>query len=133
MTTSSESPKARALASDPRVALVWLWDGRQARAEGRVEPVSDDENERHWREREGKRQLAAFRQSEPVASRGELERLVERQPAEPDRPSSWIGYRVIPERFDFWVEDDEYVHDRFEYTRDPDGNLVEVSNYRDAA
>jgi pyridoxamine 5'-phosphate oxidase len=119
--SSDDSPTGRDLAANPRAALVFLWDGRQARVEGAVELASDGENERHWQEREGKRQLAAFHQSEPVASRGELERLVERQPAEPDRPSSWIGYRVIPERFDFWVEDDEYVHDRFEYTRDGDG------------
>ena len=70
--TSSESPTGRQLASDPRAALVWLWDGRQARVEGTVERVSDAENERHWAEREGKRQLAAFRQSQPVESREAL-------------------------------------------------------------
>jgi len=43
--TSSESPKGRALAGDPRVALVWLWDGRQARVEGSAEPVSAEEDE----------------------------------------------------------------------------------------
>src|SRR5437868_14931422 len=70
--TSSESPTGRALSADPRAALVWLWDGRQARVEGSVEPVSDEENERHWRGRDGKRQLAAFRQSEPIESREAL-------------------------------------------------------------
>ncbi|MDX6480826.1 MAG: pyridoxamine 5-phosphate oxidase [Gaiellaceae bacterium] len=119
--TSSESPKGRALAADPRVALVWLWDGRQARVEGRAEPVTDEENERHWREREGKRQLAAFRQSEPAASREALLEKLADVPEEPERPAFWVGYRVIPQRFEFWSEDAEYVHDRFEYTRVGDG------------
>jgi pyridoxamine 5'-phosphate oxidase len=116
--TSSESPTGEQLAAQPRAALVWLWDGRQARVEGAVERVSDEENERHWREREGKRQLAAFRQSEPVRDRDELETKLATVPEDPPRPSFWVGYRVVPERFEFWIEDDDYVHDRFEYTRD---------------
>ena len=51
--TSSESPTGRQLEAQPRAALVWLWDGRQARVEGPVERVSEQENERHWSEREG--------------------------------------------------------------------------------
>ena len=123
--SSSESPLGRDLAVNPRAALVFLWDGRQARIEGRVELASDDENERHWREREGKRQLAAFRQSEPIESREALERLVDEQPDEPPRPSFWIGYRVVPDRFDLWSKDEDYVHDRFEYTRDGDAWQLE--------
>jgi pyridoxamine 5'-phosphate oxidase len=119
--TSSESPAGRQLAADPRAALVWLWEGRQARVEGTVEHVSREENEQHWRGREGKRQLAAFRQSEPIDSREALLALLDAVPDEPPRPSFWIGYRVVPERFDFWSVDDDYVHDRFEYTRSTAG------------
>jgi len=119
--TSAESPTGRQLAAVPRAALVWLWDGRQARVEGTVERLPDAENEEHWRGREGKRQLAAFRQSEPVAGRAELEALVDAVPEDPDRPAFWVGYRVVPERFDFWTADEDYVHDRFEYVRDGDG------------
>jgi pyridoxamine 5'-phosphate oxidase len=118
--TSVESPKGKALADDPRAALVWLWDGRQARVEGRVEPVSDKENERHWQQRDGKRQLAAFRQSEPVDSRESLVAMLADVPDEPKRPPFWRGYRVVPERFEFWIADDDYVHDRFEYLRTGD-------------
>jgi pyridoxamine 5'-phosphate oxidase len=39
-------------------------------------------------------------------------------PDSPARPPFWRGYRVVPERFDFWIADDDYVHDRFEYVRD---------------
>jgi len=87
------------------------------RVEGEVVPVGDEENERHWRERQGKRELVAFRQSEPVASREELEQLVERVPEDPPRPAFWIGYRVVPHHVDVWVADEGYVHDRFRYTR----------------
>jgi pyridoxamine 5'-phosphate oxidase len=118
--TSAESPKGRALAAEPRVALVWLWDGRQARVEGRVEPVSEEENERHWRQREGKRQIAAFRQSEPVESREALLARLAVVPEAPERPPFWRGYRVVPERFEFWSADENYVHDRFEYRRSGD-------------
>src|SRR3954452_21732019 len=70
--TSSESPTGEQLAAQPRAALVWLWDGRHARAEGTVEHVSDEENEQHGRGPEGKPQLVAFAQSEPVESREAL-------------------------------------------------------------
>src|SRR3954471_16086463 len=70
--TSSDSPTGQQLAATPRAALVWLWDGRQARVEGAVERLSDEENARHWEGREGKRQLAAFAQSEPIESREAL-------------------------------------------------------------
>lgn len=123
--SSSESPLGRELAANPRAALVFLWDGRQARVEGAVELASDEENEQHWRGREGKRQLAAFKQSEPVESRDALERLVAEQPDEPSRPSFWIGYRVVPDRVELWSEDEHYIHDRFEYTREADGWQVQ--------
>jgi pyridoxamine 5'-phosphate oxidase len=123
--SSADSPKGRQLAANPRAALVLLWDGRQLRIEGRVEPVDHEENVRHWKERRGKRQLAAFRQSEPVGSRAELERLLDSVPEDPPRPPFWIGYRVVPERFDFWIEDDDYVHDRFSYEPAPDGWMLQ--------
>jgi pyridoxamine 5'-phosphate oxidase len=115
--SSSESPAGRQLADNPRAALVFLWDGRQLRVEGEVVLVSEAENEQHWRERDGKRQLAAFRQSEPIESREALESLLEHVPDDPPRPEFWIGYRVVPELIDAWTVDEDYVHDRFRYTR----------------
>jgi pyridoxamine 5'-phosphate oxidase len=117
--TSSESPTGRQLAERPRAALVWLWARRQVRVEGRVERLPDAENDRHWRDRDGKRQLAAFRQSEPIGSRDELLARLAEVPEDPPRPAFWVGYRVVPERYEFWSEDEDYVHDRFEYV--PDG------------
>ena len=115
--SSSESPKGRDLAANPHAALVFLWDDRQVRVEGRVKRVPDEENDRHWRTCDGKRQLAAFRQSEPIGSREQLEQLVERVPEDPPRPPFWVGYRVVPERVEFWELDDDFVHDRFRFDR----------------
>jgi pyridoxamine 5'-phosphate oxidase len=119
--TSSESPTGLQLAALPRAALVWLWDGRQARVEGTVERLPDEDNARHWAGREGKRQLAAFRQSEPIESREALLAQLDAVPDEPERPSFWVGYRVVPDRFEFWAVDDDFVHDRFEFARTADG------------
>jgi pyridoxamine 5'-phosphate oxidase len=120
--TSSESRKGRELALNPRAALVFLWERRrQLRVEGRVELVPEAENERHWSEREGKRQIAAFRQGTPVADREELQALAARTPADPPRPPFWVGYRVVPEAIEIWVADEGFLHDRFRYEVDGDG------------
>jgi pyridoxamine 5'-phosphate oxidase len=124
--TSSESRKGRELAANPRAALVLLWPGRQARVEGPVERVSDAENEEHWAGRDGKRQIAAFRQDAPVGSRAELEALVAAVPEEPPRPAFWVGYRVVPEAIELWEADDGFVHDRFRYVHSPGGGWTET-------
>ena len=119
--SSSDSPKGKQLAENPRAALVFLWGTqRQVRVEGPVERVRDDENERHWRERPGKRAIAAFRQSEPIRDRSELEQLVQAVAFDPPRPLFWVGYRVVPERVEFWEHEEGFVHDRFRFTRDGD-------------
>ena len=116
--TSSQSPKARDLAANPRAALVFLWDARQVRVEGTVERVSDEENERQWERAERKRALAAFEQSMPIKSRAELERLYARVPENPPRPSFWVGYRVVPEAVELWeLDPQDDVNDRFRFER----------------
>lgn len=124
--TSSESRKGRELAANPRAALVLLWHGRQARVEGQVERVSDAENDAHWAGREARRQIAAFRQGEPVGSRAELEALVEATPEEPPRPGFWVGYRVVPEAIELWEADAGFVHDRVRYVPSPGGGWRET-------
>jgi pyridoxamine 5'-phosphate oxidase len=120
--THSESPKARDLAANPRAALVFLWEGRQVRVEGDVERVSDGENERYWERAEAKRALAAFDQSQPAASRAELERRYEAVPDEPPRPPFWVGYRVMPQTIEFWqLSEADDVHDRFRFEHLPTG------------
>ena len=120
--TSAESRSGRELAANPLAALVFLWERRrQFRVEGRVERVSDEENEAHWAKREGKREIAAFRQDEPIDDRAALEELVRRTPETPPRPKFWVGYRVVPDAIETWIAHGDFVHDRFRYAREGDG------------
>src|SRR5579884_732107 len=120
--TSSESRKGKELGANPRAALVFLWERRrQLRVEGRVERVSEEENETHWSGREVKRQIAAFRRGAPVADRDEPEKLVRETLDDPPRPPFWVGYRVVPDAIEVRVADEEFVHDRIRYERAADG------------
>ena len=128
--THYDSRKGRDLAENPRAALVFYWPefDRQVRVEGTVEKTSPKESEAYFQSRPlGARIGAAVsRQSEPIASREELERAVkeaaERFGEGPvPRPESWGGYRVVPEEIEIWQGRENRLHDRFRYRRQPDG------------
>jgi pyridoxamine 5'-phosphate oxidase len=124
--THATSRKGRELEENPRAALLLYWDplGRQVRAEGRVEHVSDAEADAYFAGRPRDAQIGAHasRQSEPIADRAELERRV----AEAEgafagrhvpRPEAWLGYRLVPDAWEFWQHRDSRLHDRFRYRR----------------
>lgn len=120
--THTTSRKGRELAVNPRAALLFYWEplGRQVRIEGTVEQVSPAESDSYFETRPlGARTSAAVsRQSEPLESRDELERLVsEVGDAEPARPATWGGYRLRPDAWEFWQHRDDRLHDRFRYSR----------------
>jgi pyridoxamine 5'-phosphate oxidase len=117
--TSYESRKGRELDENPRAALLFHRPGRQVRVEGRVERVGDDESDAYWAARPpaSRRSAAASHQSEPIASREELEAAVAAQPQEPPRPAFWGGYRLVPETFEFWEHRDDRLHDRHLFRR----------------
>lgn len=124
--TSLVSRKARELAVNPRASLVIFWQAleRQVRIEGAVETVTRAETEAYFRTRPVKSQIGAWvsRQSEPLASRDDLEgRAVELSAkfagGEIPAPDSWGGYRVMPERLEFWQGRRNRLHDRLLYTR----------------
>ena len=123
--TNYASRKGDELAANPRAALLFHWErlGRQVRIEGRVERVSRDESAAYARTRPRGSRLSALAspQSRPIESRDWLEQRVdelsERYPGE-DVPLSeeWGGYRLSPERFEFWQHRQSRRHDRLVYT-----------------
>jgi pyridoxamine 5'-phosphate oxidase len=120
--THYTSRKGRELDANPHAALLFHWEplGRQVRIEGGVEHVAPEESDAYFATRpEGARIGAnASRQSEVLGDRAELERRVaELSGADPRRPATWGGYRLVPEAWEFWQHRDDRLHDRFRYER----------------
>jgi pyridoxamine 5'-phosphate oxidase len=138
--TNYESRKGRELLANPRAAAVFHWDHRhrQVRAEGRVVPLSDAENDAYFRTRAWQSRLGAWasRQSEPLAARKDLAVAVtaaahrfgipydgpgSEEPAqvqaEVPRPPNWGGFRLCVDAVELWVEGEFRIHDRARWTK----------------
>lgn len=128
--TNLESRKAKELRANPCAALCFHWKSlrRQVRVEGAVTPVDEAEADAYFAGRARLSQIGAWasRQSQPLKGRFELEgRMAEftakfnigRVP----RPDFWSGFRVAPERIEFWREQTFRLHDRIVYRRKDGG------------
>ena len=128
--TNSRSRKGGELAANPRAALLFYWKSlrRQVRIEGPVEPVGDAEADAYFATRARESQLGAWAsdQSQPMPDRASFEARYqalagEYESREVPRPPHWWGYRIVPERIEFWTDRAHRLHERRLFVRDGQG------------
>lgn len=128
--TNYNSQKAKQIAENPQVALLFAWIdlGRQVQIRGRAEKISSSESLTYFLSRPRGAQMGAWvsQQSSVIGSRqlldmkfGEIRKKF--STGKIPLPDFWGGYRVVPKSIEFWQGRENRLHDRFVYTRAPEG------------
>ena len=128
--TNEQSAKGQQLAANPRAALLFHWKSlrRQVRLEGTVESVPDTDADAYFASRARDSQLGAWAsdQSRPLDRRETFQRrftVTQQRFAGGDvpRPPHWGGYRLIPDRIEFWTDRAHRLHERRLFVRSGGG------------
>lgn len=134
--TNLESDKGKQLAANPQAALCLHWKSlrRQVRIEGRVVLVSDGEADDYFQSRARDSRIGAWasRQSRPMEGRWELETRVAQYVAKFNighvpRPPFWSGFRIVPDRIEFWRDRPFRLHERLVFQRDVADTAAEAN------
>lgn len=130
--TNYESRKGRELATHPHAALQFHWVEleRVVRIEGRVERVAQAESDAYFASRPLDSRIGAWAspQSQVIGGRAVLVANAARYSAQflldPPRPPHWGGFRLAPDRWEFWQGRKSRLHDRLRYRLDDSGHWV---------
>jgi pyridoxamine 5'-phosphate oxidase len=128
--TNYQSSKAKQLEINPYAALVFYWAqlDRQVRVEGKVTKTAAEESDAYFKTRPRESQIGAWAspQSEVISAREVLEQRAHELAQqycdrEIDCPAHWGGFRLTPDRIEFWKSRVGRLHDRILYELQPDG------------
>lgn len=128
--TNYESNKGKAIIENPYAETLFYWKSqeKQIRISGPVETVSNDEADAYYNSRHRASRIGAWasqqsREMEHEHALKEREEEFTRQfdgTENPPRPEHWSGFRIIPERIEFWIAGEFRLHTRFVYTKTED-------------
>lgn len=129
--TNEKSNKGQALAAHPYAALCFHWKSlqKQVRVRGPIDMVSEEEADAYYASRARGSRIGAWasKQSQPLKDYAELKEFVEGEEKkfagveDIPRPPYWRGYRIVPERIEFWIDGQYRLHERYVYKRDENG------------